>query len=60
MSEKKIPMDSTKPVFMNVARTPDAAPRWAAGTAFMMLVVFGAAKSPLPIPFTNSRMANPT
>ena len=45
-SEKKIPMESTNPEFMNVARMPEAAPRWLAGTEFMMVVVFGAENSP--------------
>ena len=46
------------PVFWNVARMPDAAPRWSAGTAFMIPVVFGAANSPMPMPFSSSSAAN--
>jgi len=32
ISEKNTPMLSAAPVFWKVARMPDAAPRWAAGT----------------------------
>ena len=38
------------PLFMNVARIPDAAPRWLAGTLFMTAVVLGAANIPDPTP----------
>src|SRR5438132_1472378 len=48
--EKKTPIDSTMPLFMNVARIPDAAPRWLAGTLFMIAVVLGAANRPEPTP----------
>ena len=55
ISEKNRPIDSTIPLFMNVARIPDAAPRCRAGTAFMMPVVLGAANRPEPIPLSSSR-----
>ena len=48
---KKTPIDSTMPVFWNVARMPEAWPRWAGGTEFMMAVVFGGTKTPMPTPF---------
>ena len=41
-----MPIDSALPEFMNVPRIPEAAPRWLAGTLFMIEVAFGAAKSP--------------
>src|SRR6516165_6399558 len=58
MSEKKMPIDSTMPEFWNVARIPDAAPRWRAGTLFMMPVAFGAAKRPKPITLRRMRAPN--
>jgi hypothetical protein len=58
ISEKNSPMDSEKPEFWNVARMPDAAPRWCAGTLFMIAVVFGAENSPDPMPLSTSRPAN--
>ncbi len=54
----KTPIDSSVPLFWNVARMPEAAPRCVAGTLFMIEVVFGAANRPNPIPFTNSSEAN--
>ena len=36
INEKNTPIDNTIPVFWNVARIPDAAPRWLAGTLFMI------------------------
>ena len=38
---KNPPIDSTMPAFMPVARMPEAAPRCAAGTAFMIAAEFG-------------------
>ena len=58
ISVKKPPIDSTMPAFMPVARTPDAAPRWPAGTAFMIAAEFGAAISPTPMPLSASSAAN--
>ena len=55
MSEKNSPMDTSMPLFWKVARIPEAAPRWRAGTEFMIPVVFGAAKRPKPMPFRNRR-----
>ena len=37
-------------MFWNVARMPEACPRWAAGTEFMMAVVFGGTNTPMPTP----------
>ena len=54
MSEKNSPIDTSMPLFWKVARIPEAAPRWRAGTAFMIPVVLGAANSPKPMPFRNS------
>ena len=45
-------MESTKPEFIEVARIPDAAPRSAGGTLFIMVVVLGAANIPTPSPLT--------
>ena len=56
-SEKNTPTDSTIPLFWNVARMPDAAPRFSGGTLFMMPVMFGAANSPMPMPFINKSAA---
>src|SRR5947199_8541645 len=55
ISEKKTPIDNTMPLFMNVARMPDAAPRWLAGTLFITAVVFGAANIPDPTPLRKIR-----
>ena len=58
MSVKKPPIESTMPAFIPVARTPDAAPRCPAGTAFMMAAEFGAAIRPMPMPLRANRPAN--
>ena len=58
ISEKKIPIDSTKAVFMNVAIMPPAAPRWLAGTAFIISARFGAANTPEPKPLIAMMSAN--
>jgi len=58
ISEKNSPMDSTNPAFWKVARMPEAAPRWRAGTAFMIPAVLGAANSPEPMPLASSSTAN--
>ena len=42
ISEKKMPIESELPAFRNVPAMPDAAPRWFAGTLFMIAVRFGA------------------
>ena len=57
MSEKKIPIDSELPALKNVDRTPEAAPRWAAGTLDMMAAVLGAVKMPPPRPLRNTSTA---
>ena len=41
-----MPIDSDEPALKNVPRMPEAAPRWPAGTLFMIAVVFGAENSP--------------
>ena len=51
-------MDTTKPTFWKVARMPEAAPRWGAGTLFMIAAEFGAANSPDPMPLASSSTAN--
>ena len=48
ISEKKIPIDSTKAVFWKVAIMPLAAPRWLAGTEFIISARFGEANKPEP------------
>ena len=58
ISEKKMPIDSDVPELKNVPRMPDAAPRWLAGTLFMIAVVFGAENSPEPMPLSASSAAN--
>jgi hypothetical protein len=58
MREKKIPMESDEPALKKVARTPEAAPRSAAGTLDMIAAVFGAVKIPPPRPLINTRSAN--
>ena len=58
ISEKKTPMDSTKPEFWNVASMPDAAPRCLAGTLFMIAAAFGAENRPMPAPATKISAAN--
>ncbi len=57
ISEKKMPIDSDEPALKNVARTPDAAPRSAAGTLDMIAAVFGAVKMPPPSPLRNTSIA---
>ena len=52
-----MPTDSTKPEFIDVARMPEAAPRSAGGTLFIMVVVLGAENMPTPSPLTRMRMA---
>ena len=58
ISEKKTPMDSTNAVFWKVAIIPPAAPRWPAGTEFMISARLGGANSPDPSPFSASTAAN--
>jgi len=58
ISEKKMPMDSDIPEFMNVDRMPEAAPRYLAGTLLMMAEVFGDANSPEPSPLHKMISAN--
>ena len=60
MSVKNPPIESTMPAFMPVARMPEAAPRCAAGTAFMIAAEFGAAIRPMPMPLSASSAANST
>ena len=50
ISEKKIPIESTNPEFINVARIPDAAPRWLTGAAPIIIEAFGAENAPVPMP----------
>jgi hypothetical protein len=50
---KKSPIESGIPDWAKVTRIPEAAPRWRAGTEFMIEAVFGAANRPPPIPETN-------
>ena len=50
-----MPMDSTNPEFMEVARIPEAAPRSSAGTLFIMVVVLGAEN--IPTPSRSTRMS---
>ncbi len=57
ISEKKIPIDSEEPALKNVARTPEAAPRSAAGTLDMIAAVLGAVKMPPPRPLRNTSTA---
>ena len=52
-----MPIDSTMPAFRKVARMPEAWPL-SAGTEFMMAVVFGGVKTPMPTPFRKIRKAN--
>jgi len=58
ISEKNSPMESTNPAFWKVTRMPEAAPRWRAGTLFMIPAVLGVANSPEPMPLASSRPAN--
>ncbi len=57
ISEKKIPMDSTKPELVNVAIMPEAAPRCLAGTLFITAAALGAENRPMPAPEMKIRMA---
>ena len=50
-------MDRAEPELKNVIRTPEAAPRWSAGTLFMTMVVFGALNIPEPMPLRKVRRA---
>ena len=52
-----MPIDNDDPALKKVARTPDAAPRWAAGTLDMMAAVLGAVKMPPPKPLRKTRSA---
>src|SRR5215472_91035 len=58
ISEKKTPMDSDMPEFMNVERMPEAAPRYLAGTLLMIADVFGDANRPEPSPLHKMISAN--
>ncbi len=53
-----MPIDSDEPELKNVPRMPLAAPRWRAGTEFMIDMVFGAANRPDPMPLMAIRAAN--
>lgn len=55
---KKHVMLNMVPLFWNVARMPEATPRVAGGTAFMMLVVFGAENRPIPTPMSSNSAKN--
>ena len=57
-ADRYTPIDSTCPAFIAVARMPEAWPRSAAGTAFIVCVPFGAENSPDPTPLRNSSAAN--
>ena len=57
ISEKKMPIDSDEPALKNVARTPEAAPRWDAGTLDMIAAVLGAVKMPPPRPLRKTSTA---
>jgi len=48
-----MPIESTWPAFIVVARMPEAWPRSRGGTAFMIWVEFGATNSPEPTPLRN-------
>ncbi len=45
-----MPIESAVPVFWKVARMPEAAPRWAAGTLPMIDEELGELNIPTPIP----------
>ena len=53
-----MPMDSSMPAFMKVARMPEAAPRSCGWTLPMMALVLGAANSPEPMPLSAISAAN--
>jgi hypothetical protein len=57
MSEKKTPIDKAVPEFWKVARIPEAAPRWSAGTLLIIEEVFGALNMPMPMPLIAMRVA---
>ena len=52
---KKKAMLAIIPAFWNVPSMPEATPRCCGGTAFMTLVVLGAAKRPIAMPMNSSR-----
>ena len=53
-----MPIDSSMPAFMKVARMPEAAPRSCGWTLLMIALVFGAANRPEPMPLSAIRAAN--
>jgi hypothetical protein len=55
---KKMPMDSTNAEFWNVAIIPPAAPRWLAGTEFIISAQFGETNRPEPKPLNAMTTAN--
>ncbi len=60
ISEKKMPMDSTKPEFWKVAIMPEAAPRCFGGTLFITAAAFGAENRPMPAPEAKIKIAKTT
>ena len=60
MSEKNTPIDSAEPELANVIRIPDAAPRCAAGTLFMITEALGELNIPEPTPLRKVSPANAT
>ena len=58
ISEKKTPIESTVPAFWKVARMPDAAPRWLAGTLVMIAARVRRGEQAPPMPLTQIRTAN--
>jgi hypothetical protein len=52
ISEKKTAIETAVPEFWNVARMPDATPRWCAGTLPMIEEELGEANMPLAIPLS--------
>jgi hypothetical protein len=54
---KNIPMLITNPEFMRVDIMPEATPRSAGGTEFMIAAEFGDANIPFPIPMMKSATA---
>ncbi len=57
ISEKNRPIDTTKPALAKTARMPDAAPRWLAGTLFMIAAALGELNSPDPRPARSRKKA---
>ena len=53
-----MPIDSTDAEFMNVAIMPPAAPRWLAGTEFIISARFGETNRPVPKPLRPTSSAN--